>query len=100
MLSYIIERLDVFHRACPLLFYATSVVFALFVVFFCLVEYFKPVGKRRGQRGIKPRLPPGPSGIPLLGSLLTLKNLREDHDRQHVSMKVQHRVQVTLTFQS
>ncbi|KAH8129469.1 cytochrome P450 [Trichoderma asperelloides] len=55
-----------------------------FTVPACLVEYFKPVGKRKGQSGIKPRLPAGPAGVPLFGCLLTLKNVREDPDRQEL----------------
>ncbi len=85
MLSLILERLHTFQQTCPLLFHASLVALILLLTFLGLVQYFKPVGKRKGQSGIKPRLPPGPAGIPLFGSLFTLKDIRTDHDRQHVS---------------
>lgn len=37
--------------------------------FWAALEFFKPVGKRTAMNGTKPRLPPGPRGVPLLGSL-------------------------------
>lgn len=44
-----------------------------------------PVGKRRPPPGKKWRLPPGPKGIPIFGSLLDLKSARGDPDNKIVS---------------
>jgi len=85
MLSLVLEQLHAFQHAFPLLFYSSCLVTILFLILLSLVEYFKPVGKRKGQSGIKPRLPAGPAGVPLFGCLLTLKNVREDPDRQEVN---------------
>lgn len=62
---------------------AIGVVLGLLLVVlvcFILSEVFKPVGKR----GPRARLPPGPSGIFLLGSLLTLAMNRNDPRHKHV----------------
>ncbi|KAJ0165364.1 Cytochrome P450 2D3 [Colletotrichum tanaceti] len=43
-----------------------------------ILEYFKPVGKRKAKNGQRPRLPPGPPTQPLFGNLLQFKDSRGD----------------------
>ncbi|KAK9789636.1 putative Cytochrome P450 [Seiridium cardinale] len=47
-----------------------------------VVEIFKPMGKRKGRNGQKPRLPPGPAGVPILGSLAELRSIRKDPEHK------------------
>ncbi|KAK1753009.1 cytochrome [Echria macrotheca] len=71
------EAVSAFRTNHPWLFYAaasaTTSLVLLVSLFLFLVEYFKPVGKRRGINGKPPILPPGPKGIPLLGNMLDMK---------------------------
>lgn len=50
------------------------------VILLLIQEVFAPVGKRRPPPGKKWKLPPGPPGIPIFGSLLLLRNVRSDQD--------------------
>ncbi|KAH7010549.1 cytochrome P450 [Ilyonectria destructans] len=43
-----------------------------------LAALLRPVGKRKTQTGRKPRLPPGPSGYPIIGNLLMAQSFRKD----------------------
>ncbi|KAE8325983.1 cytochrome P450 [Aspergillus sergii] len=57
-----------------------SVAACLGLVFLIVREIFKPVGKRRPPQGKKWKLPPGPQGIPIFGSLLDLRKVRQDEE--------------------
>ncbi|KAJ5092617.1 hypothetical protein NUU61_007487 [Penicillium alfredii] len=57
-----------------------AILLCLSTTFLVLQEIFKPVGKRRAPAGKQWRLPPGPRGKPILGSLLDLKTGRDDPD--------------------
>ena len=86
MVSLVQEAIGSFRASNPVLFYLsiTGAAFAVFVAF--LLEYLKPAGLRRLKNGKKPKLPPGPKGLPVLGHLLTLKNNRGDPDYKFVSL--------------
>lgn len=53
----------------PVSFTLAAAAIGLALLFWAALIFFKPVGKRRAKNGTKPRLPPGPRGVPLLGSL-------------------------------
>jgi hypothetical protein len=67
----------------------TTALLTIFVcistIFLVIQEILVPVGKRRPPPGKKWRLPPGPKGIPIFGSLLDLKSARGDPDNKIVS---------------
>jgi len=80
MLSELQQAFSAFHGNQPFLFYALLTVTLFSSLFLAIPEYFKPVGKRRCKDGKLPILPPGPAGLPVLGSLLDLKEGRHDPD--------------------
>lgn len=49
--------------------FAIIIVFIAFVVFLGARELLKPVDKRTSQSGRNWKLPPGPSGLPIVGNL-------------------------------
>lgn len=87
MLAQILSALsDIIESTPEALAVPGVVAVALSLGSLAVLEYFKPVGKRRLQDGRKPHLPPGPKGQPLFGSLLMLKNAREDPEHEYVSL--------------
>ncbi|KAK0712794.1 cytochrome P450 [Lasiosphaeria miniovina] len=78
------------HGTHPIAFYAASIAALIFPIVLILLEYFKPVGKRRLKNGQKPKLPPGPWGVPLFGNLLKLKGARSDPDQKWLRGLVRH----------
>ena len=69
----------------PLAFLLLAVLGTLSLLFLAAIEAFKPTGKRRSKSGKQPVLPPGPRGLPLFGSLHSLKEAREDPEHRFVS---------------
>ena len=55
-----------------------AIICGLTTSLYLVSEILKPVGKRNTSSGRKPRLPPGPRGVPIFGSLLDLKSTRDD----------------------
>lgn len=71
---------------------AQSVSIAAFVLamlstllFMTIRHIFLPTGLRRTKNGSPSRLPAGPKGIPLFGSLLQLQSARSDINHHWVS---------------
>lgn len=81
MLSMILSWTDAHPRVKVL----GTIVVCLAVSFYILQELLKPVGKRRGPGGKRYNLPPGPKGVPILGSLPFLKDRARDEDHKAVS---------------
>ena len=79
MSSVILPALAGFYHEHPVQSIVLAVAGSLAGFWVFLLQYFKPAGKRRTKDGRKPRLPPGPKGLPLLGNLTTLR----DSNRMH-----------------
>jgi hypothetical protein len=65
----------------------TTLALCLVTTFLVIRDIFTPIGKRRPPSGKQWHLPPGPSGIPIFGSLLDLKRARKDLGNKVVSDK-------------
>lgn len=60
----------------------TLLIFAVMSI----LEYFKPVGKRKAKNGKRPLLPPGPPTRPLFGNLLQFKGSKGDPFHKQVRL--------------
>lgn len=72
-------------RQNPMSFRLATAAIVLALVTWAALEFFKPLGKRTAKNGIKPRLPPGPPGVPLLGSLWDF--IRQDGDSVKIMVR-------------
>lgn len=64
-----VDTIAAYRHQHPMSFRLVIAAILLAFIFWVVVDFFKPVGKRKAKNGTKPRLPPGPPGVPLLGSL-------------------------------
>ena len=55
-----------------------SIICIVAVPFLIIQEMFKPIDQRKAPAGKRWRLPPGPRGIPIFGSLLQFHKARRD----------------------
>ncbi|OJJ76867.1 hypothetical protein ASPBRDRAFT_24581 [Aspergillus brasiliensis CBS 101740] len=67
-------------RAYPVSATLVTIATCLATIFLVIREIFTPVGKRRPPPGKRWKLPPGPKGIPIFGSLLDVRKIRDDQD--------------------
>lgn len=88
MLSAIYARIEYFVAYYPGTALLLTIGVFISSTFFVISEIFLPVGKRRPPPGKEWRLPPGPKGIPIFGSLLDLRSTRDDPDYKMVSAAV------------
>lgn len=88
MLSTIADALVAHYVAHPWLVWVETTAVFLALVFFTFVELFKPAGKRRMKNGERPKLPPGPRGVPLLGSMPFLMKGYQDHEYKFVCLSL------------
>ncbi|OHE97851.1 cytochrome P450 [Colletotrichum orchidophilum] len=83
-LQSVLERLRQEHFVATVLFTVAATTAVLVAI---VLQYFKPVGKRRGKDGRRPVLPPGPKGVPLFGNLLQVNASKGDpYNRGLLSM--------------
>ncbi|KAJ5414506.1 cytochrome P450 [Penicillium cosmopolitanum] len=80
MLSAIYARIEYYVAYYPGTALLLTIAVCISTTFFVISEIFVPVGKRRPPPGKEWRLPPGPKGIPIFGSLLDLRSARDDPD--------------------
>lgn len=78
-------------KAYPIAATIITGIACLVSTFLVIQDIFTPVGKRRPPPGKIWKLPPGPPGVPILGSLLDLRKARDDQDfklvREHQAPK-------------
>lgn len=86
MLAQIIELLVNFRARYPALWLASIATAGIVAFFVLLAEHVKPTGKRRGISGKKSKLPPGPRGLPIIGSMWKLALARHDPDHTYVCL--------------
>ncbi len=63
-----------------------------------VLEYFKPTGKRRARNGTRPRMPPGPRGLPLLGMLTMLSSKDTNTLKREVCLSLRFSLMHQLPF--
>lgn len=86
MLAQTIELLVQFKAQYPALWLASITTAGLVAFVVLIAEHVKPTGKRRGISGQKPNLPPGPRGLPIIGSMHKLAFARHDPDHTYVCL--------------
>ncbi|PGH17753.1 hypothetical protein AJ79_00894 [Helicocarpus griseus UAMH5409] len=86
MLSMVVELIHTY----PILKILATICLCLITAILVIQETFRPVGKRRGPGGKIYKLPPGPKGVPILGSLLSLKDCVLENDHRTVSNRSVH----------
>ncbi|KAH7010812.1 cytochrome P450 [Microdochium trichocladiopsis] len=73
MLTRLLDTVTAFRQQHPASFHLFTAAVVYASVAWAVLEFFKPIGKRRAKNSTKQRLPPGPPGAPLFGYLLDLK---------------------------
>lgn len=69
MSASLLDAFMAYRHEHPMSFGLATAAIGFALLFWAALEFFKPVGKRTAKNGTKARLPPGPRGVPLLGSL-------------------------------
>ncbi|KAH7010605.1 cytochrome P450 [Microdochium trichocladiopsis] len=73
MLTRLLDTVTAFRQQHPASFHLFTAAVVYASVAWAVLEFFKPIGKRRAKNSTKQRLPPGHPGAPLFGYLLDLK---------------------------
>ncbi|KAF9893637.1 hypothetical protein FE257_010949 [Aspergillus nanangensis] len=76
------SRFSELAAAHPIVATLVTIAACLVTTFLVIQEIFAPVGKRRPPPGKTWKFPPGPRGIPIFGSLLALKDARDDPEHK------------------
>lgn len=85
MLAQTVELLASWKALHPGLWITIVTTAGIAALLTLLASYLRPTGKRRGTSGRKSKLPPGPRGLPIIGSMHKLATARHDPDHTYVS---------------
>ncbi len=86
MLAQTVDLLASWKAQYPALWTAVVTTAGIATLLTLLASYLKPAGKRRGANGRRSRLPPGPRGLPIIGSMHQLAKARHDPDHTYVRL--------------
>ncbi|KAI0973652.1 cytochrome protein [Xylaria arbuscula] len=96
MLTIIANYIATFSKTQSIYFFFIRIIVILILSFSGVSYVLRPVGKRRGLNGERPRLPPGPRGVPIFGSLGLLTHIRRDPNHRFLKEMAEYGEMTTL----